>query len=157
MTQERLQAYDKIKYSLANSPLLFIPDWKLPFNLYIDACGEGLGSALHQVRIVNEKTYEDLLCFVSRQIKPTEARYGATKMEYLCLVWALGKLNYYLDGSVFENITDCNAMKSPLNKKTPNRNMLRCQISIQEYRDNMTIVKKSGNIHNNADGITQYT
>ncbi|MBW0591641.1 hypothetical protein O181_131356 [Austropuccinia psidii MF-1] len=30
MTQERIQAYDKIKYALTNAPLLLIPDWKLP-------------------------------------------------------------------------------------------------------------------------------
>ncbi|MBW0527024.1 hypothetical protein O181_066739, partial [Austropuccinia psidii MF-1] len=48
MTQERIQAYDKIKYTLTNAPLLLMPDWKLPFKLYIDACGEGVGAALHQ-------------------------------------------------------------------------------------------------------------
>ncbi|MBW0587375.1 hypothetical protein O181_127090, partial [Austropuccinia psidii MF-1] len=58
MTQERIQAYDKIKYSLTNAPLLLMPDWKLPFKLYIDACGEGLGASLHQVQIVNDKPYE---------------------------------------------------------------------------------------------------
>ncbi|MBW0518560.1 hypothetical protein O181_058275 [Austropuccinia psidii MF-1] len=35
--------------------------------------------------------------------------------------------------------------------KTPNRQMLRWQIAIQEYRGNMTIVHKSGNINKNAD------
>ncbi|MBW0578155.1 hypothetical protein O181_117870 [Austropuccinia psidii MF-1] len=75
-------------------------------------------------------------------------------MECLCLVWALEKLYYHLDGSVFEVITDCNAVKSLLNLKTPNRHMLRWQIAIQEYRGNMTIVNKSGNIHNNADGLS---
>ncbi|MBW0574128.1 hypothetical protein O181_113843 [Austropuccinia psidii MF-1] len=49
MTQERIQVYEKIRYALTNEPLLWIPDWKLPFKLYIDACGEGLGAALHQV------------------------------------------------------------------------------------------------------------
>ncbi|MBW0544755.1 hypothetical protein O181_084470 [Austropuccinia psidii MF-1] len=154
--QERIQAYDKIKYTLTNAPLLLIPDWKLPFKLYIDACGEGLGAALHQVQIVNDKPYEGPICFISRQIKPTEARYGASQMEFLCLVWALEKLHYYLDGSVFEVITDCNAVKLLLNIKTPNRHMLRWQIAIQEYRGNMTIVHKAGNIHKNADGLSRW-
>ncbi|MBW0511829.1 hypothetical protein O181_051544 [Austropuccinia psidii MF-1] len=34
--------------------------------------------------------------------------------------------------------------------------MLRWQVSIQEYRGNMTIVHKSGNIHKNADGISRW-
>ncbi|MBW0565575.1 hypothetical protein O181_105290 [Austropuccinia psidii MF-1] len=32
--------------------------------------------------------------------------------------------------------------------------MLRWQIAIQEYRGNMTIVHKHGNIHKNADGLS---
>ncbi|MBW0566429.1 hypothetical protein O181_106144 [Austropuccinia psidii MF-1] len=46
--------------------------------------------------------------------------------------------------------------KSILNMKTPNRNMLRWQIAIQEYRANMTIVHKHGNIHKNADGLSRW-
>ncbi|MBW0544572.1 hypothetical protein O181_084287, partial [Austropuccinia psidii MF-1] len=53
--------------------------------LYIDACRDGLGAALHQVQIIDEKPTEGPVCYISRQIKPTEARYGASQMEYLCL------------------------------------------------------------------------
>ncbi|MBW0555531.1 hypothetical protein O181_095246 [Austropuccinia psidii MF-1] len=77
-------------------------------------------------------------------------------MEFLCLVWALEKLHYYLDGTVFDVITDCNAVKSLFNMTTPNRHMLRWKISIQEYRVNMTIAHKSGNIHKNADGLSRW-
>ncbi|MBW0575448.1 hypothetical protein O181_115163, partial [Austropuccinia psidii MF-1] len=75
---------------------------RLPFKLYIEACGEGLGSALQQTQIINDKPVEGPICFISRQIKPKEARYGARQMECLCLVWALEKLHYYLDGTVFD-------------------------------------------------------
>ncbi|MBW0541060.1 hypothetical protein O181_080775, partial [Austropuccinia psidii MF-1] len=134
IAHKRIQAYEKIRYGLTNAPLLLIPDWKLPFKLYIDACGGGVGSALHKVQIFNDKPDEGPICSISRQIKPTEARYGASQMEFLFLVWALEKLDYFLHGSVLEVITDCNAVKSLLNMKTPNRHMLRWQIAIQEYR-----------------------
>ncbi|MBW0557411.1 hypothetical protein O181_097126 [Austropuccinia psidii MF-1] len=39
---------------------------------------------------------------------------------------------------------------------TPNRHMLRWKIAIQEYRGNMTIVQKDGNIHKNADGLSRW-
>ncbi|MBW0569531.1 hypothetical protein O181_109246 [Austropuccinia psidii MF-1] len=68
----------------------------------------------------------------------------------------LGKIEYVLEGCVFEVITDCTAVKSLLNMKTPNRHMLRWQIAIQEYRGNMTIVHKDGNIHKNADGLSRW-
>ncbi|MBW0505910.1 hypothetical protein O181_045625 [Austropuccinia psidii MF-1] len=156
MMEERVKAYEELKNSLTNAPFLLIPDRKLPFKLYIDACGEGLGAALHQTQIINDKPVEGPICFISRQIKPTEARYGASQMECLCLVWALEKLHYYLDGTVFDLIPDCNAVKSLLNIKNPNRHMLRWQIAIQEYRGNMTIVHKSGNINKNLDGLSRW-
>ncbi|MBW0539809.1 hypothetical protein O181_079524 [Austropuccinia psidii MF-1] len=106
ITEERVKAYEELKNSLTNAPFLLTPDWKLPFKLYINACREGLGAALHQTQIINYKPVEGPICFISRQIKPAEERYGASQMKYLCLVWALEKLHYYSDGTVFDVITD---------------------------------------------------
>ncbi|MBW0505675.1 hypothetical protein O181_045390 [Austropuccinia psidii MF-1] len=156
MTQERIKSYEKIRKSLTEAPLLLMPYWNIPFKLYIGACGDGLGAALHQVQIIDDKHTEGPVCYISRQIKPTEARFGASKMELLYLVWALEKLHYYLAVSVFEVITDRNAVKSLLNMETPNRHMLRWQIAIQEDRVNMTIAHKAGNIHKNADGLSRW-
>ncbi|MBW0491480.1 hypothetical protein O181_031195 [Austropuccinia psidii MF-1] len=156
MTQGRNQEYQKIKYSLANVPLLLMPAWKLPLKLYIDACGEGLGAALHQVKSVNEKTDEVLICFISRKRKPTEARSGESQMECLYLVWSLKKLHYYIDGSDFEVITDFNSVKELLKMKNTNRDMLRWQIAEQEYRRNMAIVHKARNLHKNSDGLSRW-
>ncbi|MBW0564822.1 hypothetical protein O181_104537 [Austropuccinia psidii MF-1] len=111
MTQERIKAYEKIRKALTEAPLLLMPDWNIPFKLYIDACGDGLGAALHQVKIIDDKPTEGPVCYISIQLKPTEARYGASPMECLCLVWELETLHYYLDGSVFKVITDCKAVK----------------------------------------------
>ncbi|MBW0562165.1 hypothetical protein O181_101880 [Austropuccinia psidii MF-1] len=86
MTVNRVKA-------LSTSPLLLISDFKLPFKLYIDASRDGLGAELHQVHIINHKPVEGSICFISRKINPTEARYGASKMECLCLFWALEKHN----------------------------------------------------------------
>ncbi|MBW0561826.1 hypothetical protein O181_101541 [Austropuccinia psidii MF-1] len=77
-------------------------------------------------------------------------------MECLCLVWALENLHYYIYGSFFKVITDCNAMRSLLNMKYPNRHIFIWQIAIREYRGNITIVHKSGNIHKRADGLSRW-
>ncbi|MBW0507210.1 hypothetical protein O181_046925 [Austropuccinia psidii MF-1] len=156
MTQESIQAYEKIRKALTEAPSLLIPYWNIPYKFYIDGCGDGLGAALHQVQIIDDKPTEVPVFYISRQIKPTEDRYCASQMEYLFFVWELEKLHYYLDGSVFEVITDCNAVNSLLNMKTPNRHMLRWQIDIQEYRGNITIAHKAGNIHKNGDGLSRW-
>ncbi|MBW0506193.1 hypothetical protein O181_045908 [Austropuccinia psidii MF-1] len=77
-------------------------------------------------------------------------------MEFLCLVWAPEKLHYYLDGTVFDVITDCNAVKSLLNMNTSHRQILRFQTAIQECRGNINIAHKSGNIHKQADDLSSW-
>ncbi|MBW0585390.1 hypothetical protein O181_125105 [Austropuccinia psidii MF-1] len=58
MTEERVKAYKELKKAIKNSPFLLMPVWKLPFKLYVDACGERLGAALHQTQIINDKPVE---------------------------------------------------------------------------------------------------
>ncbi|MBW0530471.1 hypothetical protein O181_070186 [Austropuccinia psidii MF-1] len=120
------------------------------------ACSQGSGAALHQRQIVDGKPREGVICYISRQLKDSEARCGATQTERLCLVWALEKLHYYLEGAVFEVYTDFTAFKSLLSMKTTNRHILRLQIAIQEYRGNITIIYKEGKSHTNEDGLSRW-
>ncbi|MBW0586771.1 hypothetical protein O181_126486 [Austropuccinia psidii MF-1] len=133
ITKERRDAYERIKHELTNAPVLILPDFELPFKLYINAaCSQRLGAALHQRQIVDGEPGEVVICYISMQLKDSEARYEATQTECLCLVCALEELHYYLEGAVFEVYTDFTALKSLLNMKTTNRYMLRWQIAIQD-------------------------
>jgi hypothetical protein len=154
-TDERQKAFDKLKQMLEEAPSLSLPDFDKPFILYTDASFIGLGAALHQKQIVDGKEVEVPVCFISRSLRNGELRYGATQLECLAVVWALEKLHYYLDGSTFEVVTDCSAVKSLLGMKTPNRHMFRWQIAIQEYRGRMTISHRPGDKHQNADCLSR--
>ncbi|MBW0547536.1 hypothetical protein O181_087251 [Austropuccinia psidii MF-1] len=135
MTVDRVKTFESLREALTTAPLLMMPDFKFPFKLYIDGSGDGLGAAIYQVQIINGKPVEGPICFIFRQIEPTEGIYGASQMEL---------------------ITDCTAVKSLLNMEKLNRHMLRWQIAIQEYRANMTIVHKDGNFHKNADELSRW-
>ncbi|MBW0529550.1 hypothetical protein O181_069265 [Austropuccinia psidii MF-1] len=140
--------------------IIYSETWEDPVQ-YIDrvlnaACSHGLGEALHQRQFVDGEPREGVVCYISRQLKDSEARDGATQTECLFLVWALEKLHYYLEGAVFEVYTDCTPLKSSLNMNITNRHMLRWQIAIQEYRGNITIIYKEGKIHTNADGLRRW-
>ncbi|MBW0534371.1 hypothetical protein O181_074086 [Austropuccinia psidii MF-1] len=79
ITKERRDSYERIKHELANSPVLILPDFDLPFKLYIDAaCGQGLGASLNQRQIVDVEPRKGVICYISRKLKDLEARYGAT-------------------------------------------------------------------------------
>ncbi|MBW0471231.1 hypothetical protein O181_010946 [Austropuccinia psidii MF-1] len=90
ITKKRRDAYERIKHELTNAPALILPGFELPFKLYIDAaCSQGLEEALHKRQIVDGEPREGVMCYISRQLKDSEARYGATQTEFLCLFWAL--------------------------------------------------------------------
>ncbi|MBW0485202.1 hypothetical protein O181_024917 [Austropuccinia psidii MF-1] len=94
ITKGRRDSFERIKYELTNAPVLILPYFQLPFNVYIDAaCSQGLGEALHQRQIVDGEPRDGVICYISRKLKDSEARYGATQTECLFLVWALEKLH----------------------------------------------------------------
>ncbi|MBW0490527.1 hypothetical protein O181_030242 [Austropuccinia psidii MF-1] len=79
ITKGRRGAYERIKYEHTNAPVLILPDFELPFKLYIDAaCSQGLGGALRQRQIVDGEPRDRVICYISRKLKDSEARYGAT-------------------------------------------------------------------------------
>jgi hypothetical protein len=153
-----MEAYSALQKALTSAPLLFHPDPSKPFLLYVNACIKGIGAALHQIQMVGDKEVEGLVCFISRQLKESKKNYGTSQLEGLCLVWALEKLYYYyyLNSCAFDFITDCIAMKSLLNMKSPRRHMMRWQIAIQEWRGSMRIVHREGAKHRNTDSLSRW-
>ncbi|MBW0498622.1 hypothetical protein O181_038337 [Austropuccinia psidii MF-1] len=126
LKKEGRDADGRIKHEITHAPVLILPAFELPFKLYIDAaCSQGLGEALHQRQMVEGEPREGVICYISRKLTDSEARYGTTQIEFLCLVWAIEKLHYYLEGAVFAVYTDCTALKSLLNMRTTNKHMLR--------------------------------
>ncbi|MBW0554402.1 hypothetical protein O181_094117 [Austropuccinia psidii MF-1] len=109
MTQERIEAYEKIRKALTEAPLQLMPDWDMPFKLYIDSCGDGLGSALHQVQIIDDKLQRDQ--FVTSQDKSNQQkpdgvlihmlRWQIAIQEYrgnMTIVHKAGKIHKNADG-----------------------------------------------------------
>ena len=43
----RVKSFESLIQALTTAPLLLMTDFKLPFKLYIDSSGDGLGAALH--------------------------------------------------------------------------------------------------------------
>ncbi|MBW0547329.1 hypothetical protein O181_087044 [Austropuccinia psidii MF-1] len=85
ITKERRNAYETIKHELTNAPVLKLPEFELPFMLYMDAaCSEGLGAALRQRQILDGEPREAVICYISRQPKDSEARYGVTRLNAYC-------------------------------------------------------------------------
>lgn len=65
--------------------------------MYTHASDRGLAADLYQ--LVDD--YERPNVFISRKPQDAETRYGAKNLEWLAVVWALGKLHSYLYGGEF--------------------------------------------------------
>lgn len=150
-TKEPEDSLQAAKRSLLTPAVLAMPDFSLLFKLYIDACFEGLGAALSQVQQNKERP----IAFISRRLRPSEERYAATQLECLGLIWALEKLYYYLDGAQLEVYTHCQAIKTLMTVKNPNRHMLRWQLAVQEHRGHMTVIHRPGKDNKNVDGLSR--
>ena len=106
-TSECETAFQALKTSLMQAPVLAIADPALPYELHTDASGTGLGAALYQKRdgVLRPVAY------ASRGLSISESHYPAHKLEFLALRWAVcHKFHDFLYGSKFHVLTDNNPL-----------------------------------------------
>ncbi|GFT15544.1 uncharacterized protein TNCV_3265411 [Trichonephila clavipes] len=80
------------------------PRYPLPFNLFTDDSGVGIGAVLQQ----NQKP----IAFASRTLNKAERNYTLTERECLAVTWALNKFKTYFGPLPGKVITDHGTMES---------------------------------------------
>src|SRR3569623_267992 len=91
-------AFEKLKHSLAEAPLLRTPEERKPYEVITDASDYGLGAVLLQ------EGYP--IAFESRKLNSAELNYTVTEKEMLAVVHALRVWRCYLEGAQFTVFTD---------------------------------------------------
>ena len=99
----RQQSFDKIKAILASFPVLKLPDFSQPFEVVVDACGQGIGGILKQDG--HPVAYE------SRQLRIHEKNYPTHDLELLAVIYALKRWRHYLLGRRFQLVADRKSLK----------------------------------------------
>jgi hypothetical protein len=74
-------SFDQLKMRLMSSPVLVMPDLHKEFDIYCDACGQGLGCVLMQEGHV--------IAYASRQLRKHELNYPTHDLELIAVVHAL--------------------------------------------------------------------
>ncbi len=85
--QVHQEPFDKLIQCVTTAPLLGFANYKLTFEVYTDASGEGLGAVLYQ-RSNGQKRVID---YASRCFTKAEKNYLAHKLEFLALKWAISE------------------------------------------------------------------
>lgn len=129
-TEEEEGAFQQLKESLCNSPVLWSPDFSQRFLVQVDASANGLGAVLAQGEEGGQK---HPILYLSRKLLPRETRYSTVEKEGLAIKWALESLRYYLLGREFDLETDHRALTWINSMKDRNARVTRWYLSLQPY------------------------
>ena len=83
---EAREAFNHLKASCLQAPILSFPDFTKPFLLETDASRRGLGAVLSQKQADGQ--YHPI-AYASRVMNETEQRYHSNKQKFLALKWAI--------------------------------------------------------------------
>ena len=134
---ESNSAFETLKSTLTDKPILRLPDFQRQFILRTDASDGGLGAVLMQ-------EYDGVnmpVMFISRKLSDTETRYSTIERECLGLFWATKRLHVYLYGTEFVLETDHQPLAFMNRTKISNDRVMRWALHMQMYRSHIRIVK----------------
>ena len=86
LSEEALEAFERLKQAGMNSPVLAFADYTKDFLLEMDALKEGLGAVLSQKQ---EDGWFHLVAYGSWALSMHEKNYHSTKLKFLVLKWAI--------------------------------------------------------------------
>ena len=148
-TKECSEAFAELKDRLTSAPLLVHPDMNSQFILDTDACGEGIGAVLSQVREGKER----VVAYASRALTKTEKKYCVTRKELLAVITFVKYFRHYLFGQKFVIRTDHSALRWLYNFKDPEGQVARWIEVLNCY--NFEIQHRPGLRHRNADALSR--
>ena len=90
-------SFQTLKAELIKNSVLYAPDFTKDFIVQTDASAVGARVVLSQV--INGQ--EHPIVFLSKKFTKAERNYSTKEGEFAAIVYAVRKLNYYLDGRTF--------------------------------------------------------
>jgi hypothetical protein len=96
-------SFGQLKKRLMSPPVLVMPDLQKGFDIYCDACGQGLGCVLMQEGHV--------IAYVSRLLQKHELNYPTHDLELAAVVHALKIWRHYIMGTKCQVYTDHKSLK----------------------------------------------
>ncbi|KAH8238756.1 hypothetical protein KR032_001286, partial [Drosophila birchii] len=129
-TPRQDQAFQELKTRLTEAPVLVSPDFEQKFVLQTDASEYGIGAVLTQTTDGQER----VVAYASRRLNSAERNYSVTKKECLAIVWAVRRMRCYIEGYMFEVITDHQALKWLNSIDNPTGRIARWALELQQYQ-----------------------
>ena len=150
-TKEHDDAFNAIKQSLMEAPILDLPNFDTPFWVVCDASDYAIGCALLQH---DGDGNERVISYQSRALKAAEKNYPVHDKELLAMKYALVKFRVYLLGSrPFVIYTDHASLRTATQSPHLSQRMARWLSFFAEY--NFTVAYKPGRENILADALSR--
>ncbi|GBL99245.1 Transposon Ty3-G Gag-Pol polyprotein [Araneus ventricosus] len=149
--QPQMEAFEKLKKLLTESPVLSIFQQGKTTELHTDASQQGYGAVLLQ-EAEDGKLHP--VQYMSKKTTPAEEKYSSYELEVLAVVNALMKFRTYLMGNHFKIITDCSAFQRTMDKKDLVTRIARWALLLEEF--DYEIVHRSGQRMQHVDALSRY-
>ncbi|GBO39603.1 Transposon Tf2-9 polyprotein [Araneus ventricosus] len=149
--QPQIEAFEKLKKLLTESPVLSIFQQGKTTELHTDASQQGYGAVLLQ-EAEDGKLHP--VPYMSKKTTPAEEKYSSYELEVLAVVNALRKFRTYLMGNHFKIITDCSAFQRTMDKKDLVTRITRWALLLEEF--DYEIVHRSGQRMQHVDALSWY-
>ena len=99
-TDECQTAFELLKETCTNTPVLAYANYKKPFRLNTDASEKGLSAVLYQLQ--DDGAFR-VIGYASRTLSKSERNYDAHKFKFLALKWSVTqRFHEYLYGGTFK-------------------------------------------------------
>ncbi|GBM26587.1 Transposon Tf2-6 polyprotein [Araneus ventricosus] len=149
--QSQIEAFQKLKKLLTESPVLSIFQQGKTTELHTDASQQGYSAVLLQ-EAEDGKLHP--VQYKSKKTTPAEEKYSSYELEVLAVVNALRKFRTYLMGNHFKIITDCSAFQRTMDKKDLVTRIARWALLLEEF--DYEIVHRSGQRMQHVDALSRY-
>jgi hypothetical protein len=119
------ESFDQLKERLMSPPVLVMPDLQKGFDIYCDACGQGLGCVLMQE--------DHVIAYASRQLRKHGLNYPTHDLELAAVVHALKIWRHYIMGTKCQVYMDHKSLKYIFTQKDLNLRQRRWLELIKDY------------------------
>ncbi|KAH0822782.1 hypothetical protein GEV33_000009 [Tenebrio molitor] len=149
---DELVAFETLKDSLVDAPLLAIYSPLLETELHCDASSKGFGAILLQKQ--DDGKFRPVR-YLSKRTTESESKLHSYELELLAIVYAVEKFHVYLHGLRFKVVTDSDAVKMALNKKDINPRISRWALVLENY--DYTVEHRAGKRMQHVDALSRCT
>jgi len=144
-------AFLALKDKLMTADVLAVPDISLPFKLYTDASGTGMGAVLMQ----DQGDGERVIGYASQHFTKREKNYSTIEKEAAAVLWACKEFSPYLVGGRFKIMSDHAPLQWLFGKQGSTGRIGRWQAQLLEFEGLEDIEYLKGTQNEPADALSR--